>query len=947
MNYLGANSLAVYPSTVSGSQVIFGWDYAAAVWSRVRIIFWASGHSQLQLGYFKVDSIQTQSSCNCAQAYSSIITPFAQNDNPVIRVFINGFDVSSNSLQISVSPSNLQGTKLTVTVTVGAATMLKRLWLSWLAFSPGTASFGSYGGQYSQNKYSGSNNKDISNSLYQTPYIFHGINLLSLSNTQPLAFTSSVDSNFILTVSASRVIDDFSIIYIAIGVQPGKHCASCGSGLVACGNNCLSSCAPGSYAFTYNDGGVGCRTCSSKLGQILSNGKCVQGSVSTSTATTTVNLYGNQPQSPPNNPVPPVITIPSSILYGNTSSFPPTSPPIAISAPPAAPSCPPNAFFNGDECVCDVGFVWMTGKCQAPVIQTSIPTIILNPNKPPTPAASSAATPLIPSQPQPQPQAQPISQPASPSPSPQPSSSTNLPQPQSPTYQANSANCGPNSYNNGLGICVCNQGCYFLNNACVAGTPCSANSHRAADGSCVCDSGFTNYNGTCSKCPQGAFWSSSSSQCIYVCGQNSAYSASAGACVCNSGFGQLNGACQACPQGYFISKGYCVTCPVNSAYNSASGNCDCISGFFTNQWGICAQKCGTNEVYNSATQICSCVQGLGRVNGACQICPPGSTPTPDGSACSTCGTNEVLVSGNCVCQQGYAYNSAGVCLACASLPNGFLVNGICAVCPGTMVYNGNTCACPLGKISQGSLCISQCQSDEVLDSKGNCFTCQNNQIISQGSCTCAPGYTLQGNGICGLSCPVNQFIFQNSACAACPLNTVYNAAVMGCTCPNNYYMDNYGTCQKLTLQAIACPSGQYFDSTSGCLPCSSSCKTCKSATQCLTCAQTGYSVNNQGVCNPACGDGLIVGSETCDTGSTYSPGCVSCQIQAGYTCSGQPSVCKSTAAPAPATPSAPPTPPPAPAPSSALSQVGSTSINSNNVFISLQTNPTFTFNNPT
>ena len=91
---------------------------------------------------------------------------------------------------------------------------------------------------------------------------------------------------------------------------------------------------------------------------------------------------------------------------------------------------------------------------------------------------------------------------------------------------------------------------------------------------------------------------------------------------------------------------------------------------------------------------------------------------------------------------------------------------------------------------------------------------------------------------------------------------------------------------------------------------------------------------------------------------SYSAGCISCQVQSGWTCSGQPSVCRSnTPAPQP-TPT--PTPSPSPAPSNnsnnnssgvnnlrPLYQSGTANINSNNVFITLKTNPTFTFPNPT
>ncbi len=101
-----------------------------------------------------------------------------------------------------------------------------------------------------------------------------------------------------------------------------------------------------------------------------------------------------------------------------------------------------------------------------------------------------------------------------------------------------------------------------------------------------------------------------------------------------------------------------------------------------------------------------------------------------------------------------------------------------------------------------------------------------------------------------------------------------------------------------------------------------------------------------------------MGSETCDTGLSNSAGCVACQIQRNWSCSGQPSVCTSNT-PAP-TPVPTPTPTPTPTPNppanngssgvanlAPLYQSGSATINSNNVFITLKTNPTFTFANPT
>ena len=655
---MAANAFAVYPSSVAPTSLSFAFDFTAALWTRVRVNFWAGTHGQIQLGHFRVENIQVQGSCNCALAYANILAPFGQGESPVIRVFINGFDVASDTLQISVSPTNLQGSRLTIRITTGGATVLRGIWLSWLAFSPSTASFGSYGGQVSQSKYSGSVSSDITNSLYQTPYLLFGLNLLSLAASRALSFASSIDRDFVLTISASSVVEEFSLVYVAVGVLPGRVCAACGSRQVANGGSCVASCDAATFAFTFRDGGVACRTCSSKLGLILSNGRCVQGSVTTSTITTVISPAGTSSSShaatantapSSNNPIRTATTSSNSSIrtVTNSSDTPTPMPTIIeqnlsiISSPANTPvsvpvSCAVNAFFNGNECVCDVGFVFVNNRCQAPNLPVTVPIIIAYPdqrvcnNTNTIPAANT-------------PNNQPPNTPASGTNRTNNNSSTTTTNTTTnsssrPPSSNSSINCGPNSFNNGLGVCVCNAGFFFENNSCVAGIQCGANS-RAVNGSCVCDSGFSLVGGVCSRCPQGALWSSSANQCIFVCGQNSAYSASERACVCNPGFGLHGGSCQVCPQGYFISDGYCVTCPINSAYSSASRSCECLSGFFTNQWGICARRCLTNEVYNTTTQTCVCLQGLGRVNGACQICPAGSTPTPDGSACSACRAN--------------------------------------------------------------------------------------------------------------------------------------------------------------------------------------------------------------------------------------------------------------------------------------------------------------------
>jgi cysteine-rich repeat protein len=68
---------------------------------------------------------------------------------------------------------------------------------------------------------------------------------------------------------------------------------------------------------------------------------------------------------------------------------------------------------------------------------------------------------------------------------------------------------------------------------------------------------------------------------------------------------------------------------------------------------------------------------------------------------------------------------------------------------------------------------------------------------------------------------------------------------------------------------------------------------CKAIEHGFTC--TGGSINTASVCTWRCGDGLISSKETCDDANTVptsGDGCSStCQIESGWSCVGEPSVC--------------------------------------------------------
>ena len=83
----------------------------------------------------------------------------------------------------------------------------------------------------------------------------------------------------------------------------------------------------------------------------------------------------------------------------------------------------------------------------------------------------------------------------------------------------------------------------------------------------------------------------------------------------------------------------------------------------------------------------------------------------------------------------------------------------------------------------------------------------------------------------------------------------------------------------------SCDDGTNFNIGNGC---SSTCLSSLTGWNC-----TGGSNISATICLPICGDGLIIGNETCDDKNTISgDGCSStCIVESGYKCKYTPSIC--------------------------------------------------------
>jgi len=136
----------IAPSSVSTSVIVFTFAYTTPCWTKVRFNFWASATNEVQVGHFGARNLNILS--NTAEVSTSLKTAFGSKDKPVVRVFINGYMADSNGVQIAVSPSNLQNTQLSIKVMFGSTTNINNVWLSYVAFSPSTASFAAFGGSF-------------------------------------------------------------------------------------------------------------------------------------------------------------------------------------------------------------------------------------------------------------------------------------------------------------------------------------------------------------------------------------------------------------------------------------------------------------------------------------------------------------------------------------------------------------------------------------------------------------------------------------------------------------------------------------------------------------------------------------------------------------------------------------------------------------------------------
>lgn len=463
--------------------------------------------------------------------------------------------------------------------------MVDVVWVSFIVFNLYNGEFAAYG-DYANIASNSAETIDLLKGFSSVQNVLYGVNALQADESlSGLNVQMAVDSNFLLSYTSK--MGSFVATYLFVGFPANFVCNGCKTSDMNyfLNGSCVNSCSGNTVAVTLSNGGKLCRPCPAGTGLIAINGNCVcppaytmlRGKC-TSTSPDSLSTLSVQSSAPlairptstqsaeqtsgqilpgganilPDGNINQNLDFTSSPIYNAVSSTPVFLP--TTTQPPQTTSqgqsiiktyqitntvtssftitCPlPNTFYNGNECVCNVGYVFTSGKCLPPQntsiinpispIFYPIPSII---NKTQTCQANAvfngtacvciANFHLI--------NSNCMQCPANS----QWTGSTcacNLGYTLSNSACILKMSCPANSQDNGLGICICSNGYTMVNNTCQAVRPSCPPFSTLVNKACVCNTGYFNISGTCSQCPVGSFWSAQSRKCIFVCGINSVY----------------------------------------------------------------------------------------------------------------------------------------------------------------------------------------------------------------------------------------------------------------------------------------------------------------------------------------------------------------------------------------------------------------------------------------
>ena len=108
---------------------------------------------------------------------------------------------------------------------VGSQTNVRKIWFSYIVFSPSEVGYASYGGIISETSFTGTGIKNFRNGINMPNYPLQG--LTKLNSGFSVGITSNIDSDFVYSYSVTGAPLTFSFSYVMIGTTLQAICSTC------------------------------------------------------------------------------------------------------------------------------------------------------------------------------------------------------------------------------------------------------------------------------------------------------------------------------------------------------------------------------------------------------------------------------------------------------------------------------------------------------------------------------------------------------------------------------------------------------------------------------------------------------------------------------------------------------------------------------------------------
>ncbi|KAL4512373.1 hypothetical protein ABPG72_005375 [Tetrahymena utriculariae] len=469
----------------------------------------------------------------------------------------------------------------------------------------------------------------------------------------------------------------------------------------------------------------------------------------------------------------------------------------------------------------------------------------------------------------------------------------------------------------------CDKNCDECQGSSTSCTKCNNSQILNQQNQCVnCDTknGFFS-DGTCSPCTDAKYYQDKNQKKCLSCDH-----------TCQTCSNSTKNSCLSCPGSqYLFPDNTCNDCQTQNGYfidikiNPQIPRCQpcfatcltCIDGVETSCTSYKSPYLRMNPTDGSKFKCVQCNTSSGQyaISSDCYNCHPTCKTCSDSQdkSCTTCaeglyffqqGTDNICqayqtnnsqyldsnqfckdCSNNCLKCQG----NANYCTACQNtcLNKTFPSNNVCQPCDPsclTCTQSGKCEACPAGKyIFNDALCqicptgyFGDDTSKSCKKCDKTCLTCDG--LNSNNCLSCPPNIQLQADKTCPQSCSDKQVFLQN-ACQNCHVSCQICSDInqFSClTCADSYSVLTNNDGKKI---CVICSSlEQYIQQGSDCLPCDSSCKTCKSPSdlnQCLSCQNNKYLKKDNNSCTECNEDGYYKNNSEC---LKCPSGCQKCQL---------------------------------------------------------------------